>query len=798
MKLHRRVCLIQTEDAVLAEELLARKKLAQDIVGRLTDRVLLVRPGRVEGVIQELQRMGHTPQVAAKETRRARVDGRRFAPRIIMAPPDPAFWADLLRQTLASYDEALLRQTAAHLIKPRNQWPVEELIERCVAGAENPAVLDRRLADLEAAPRRLLALIGHSRQPFWDLGNLIEMLVALGSSDGLQPVFALLQAGLVFPRLPEGATARIKTFEQWLAFPGATGLAVFTPPLIASRAVGEDLGVPDLSADAKEVGNNGETAIAPSAAVHEADGLEWILRTGVLWQQTAAAPLRRTQQGDFFKRDLERLGQDPILNGPPADRLTDVPDMGFLTAVLAERAGVLRETDGEVRVGSLPAEWDTGLAPSLEALWSQLWRLRAWNPIDGWRGAETPAGNPFASAYLLAFLLLARLPADAWVDPDVVEAWLNAHHPYWKDEFLRPSRRQAWVATFLLGVAYHLRLVQATQAGDEWRVRLSPAGRWLLGLGEAPAPSPGLRQTLLVQPNLEIIAYRQGLSTALIAKMTRFAAWKSLGAACMLQLEPETVYRALEAGETFESIRLTLEQHGTRAVPPAVLDSLRTWSNKRERITIYPSATLLEFATPEDLDGGGTARRAGRAHVRPPRGRRQRRGDRLPPLPADRHARLRPAAGEVRGRRGRRRDSDGGPGPLGPAAGDGAAAGEFAELHRRGSPSANGLRQYRPDAGLARRGGARASGMTLGTLEVWFQQRTGEPMPPARAHADGGRRRRLAAVPAAFGAAHVADEEELADGLMQWPVTRALIAARLGPTARWRWRRSRRRRCGGS
>lgn len=67
VKLHRRVCLIQTEDAVLAEELLARKKLAQDVVGRLTDRVLLVRPGRVEAVIQELQRMGHTPQVAAKE-----------------------------------------------------------------------------------------------------------------------------------------------------------------------------------------------------------------------------------------------------------------------------------------------------------------------------------------------------------------------------------------------------------------------------------------------------------------------------------------------------------------------------------------------------------------------------------------------------------------------------------------------------------------------------------------------------------------------------------------------------------
>jgi hypothetical protein len=65
-KLHRRVCLVLTEDAVLAEELLARKKLSQEVAGRLTDRVLLIRPGRVEAVLDELRRMGHTPQVVGK------------------------------------------------------------------------------------------------------------------------------------------------------------------------------------------------------------------------------------------------------------------------------------------------------------------------------------------------------------------------------------------------------------------------------------------------------------------------------------------------------------------------------------------------------------------------------------------------------------------------------------------------------------------------------------------------------------------------------------------------------------
>jgi hypothetical protein len=63
VKLHRNVALVTTEDAVLAQELLAHKKLAQDIVGRLAQNVLLIRAGRVEAVVQELRKLGHTPQV---------------------------------------------------------------------------------------------------------------------------------------------------------------------------------------------------------------------------------------------------------------------------------------------------------------------------------------------------------------------------------------------------------------------------------------------------------------------------------------------------------------------------------------------------------------------------------------------------------------------------------------------------------------------------------------------------------------------------------------------------------------
>src|SRR5437588_8946918 len=115
----------------------------------------------------------------------------------------PRDWSDILRQTLTCYDEPLLRRVAARLIKPRNQWPAAELITRCAATAADITIIDRRLGELDAAGRRLLALIGHSRQPLWNMGNLVELLIALGQEDGLAPVLALLEAGLLYPLLIE-------------------------------------------------------------------------------------------------------------------------------------------------------------------------------------------------------------------------------------------------------------------------------------------------------------------------------------------------------------------------------------------------------------------------------------------------------------------------------------------------------------------------------------------------------------------------------------------------------------------
>ena len=128
--------------------------------------------------------------------------------------------------------------------------------------------------------------------------------------------------------------------------------------------------------------------------------------------------------------------------------------------------------------------------------------------------------------------------------------------------------------------------------------------RWGAGPGSGPEPpsAPSFPQTLLVQPNLEILAYRQGLTPDLIVTLTQFATWKTLGAACTLQLEPASVYRALEAGEIVRQHRADARaaRHeadaGTGArLAPDLVEQART--HRR-----LPVAVLLEFPGPAELN----------------------------------------------------------------------------------------------------------------------------------------------------------------------------------------------------
>jgi len=660
---------------------------------------------------------------------------------------------------LSRYSEPLLRLVAAKLVRARTNQPLDEVLDKAAGTLLNPPVIDRRLKELSPAGRKLLAAIGLSRQPTWKVGHLLALLAGLGHAEGFTPIQESLEAGLLYPELRGG---EVEDFAAWLGSAGTLHAVVFAHPAVAFRARGEALELPNLGA-------------AASGPARLADGLDWPLRLAAAWQQIDAGPMRLTQGNTLFKRDQMRLQADDVLNAPAMDQLAPLPDPGTLSLFWARASGLLEEQDGELRSKPLDS-WDVPLAAIHERLFAALPLLEVWDPLAGY--APTDIGlSPFPSAAFLCLLVLAGAEPGHAVSPAALAAWLWEHHPTWAGtlpESQHATQGAKWVEGFLFGVAHPLRLVEAVDEADGRLVRLAELGRHLLSGGPEPAPPPAFPQTLLVQPNAEVLAYRQGLTPELIATLSRFARWKGLGPACTLELSPEQTYRGLESGLTLPMILQSLNRHGTRPVPPSVADLLQRWSNKRERITVYSSAVLVEFPSAGELDAA-----LGRGIVA------VRVTDRIA-MTADGKE-----PGLTQLRLIGNRDYEGRPQRCITVTDDGvtllvdaaqadllleAEIGKYAEPLANESPS---IRRFRLSPQSLRR--AADLGFSLADIDQWFEERSGFPLSPAgRLFLLG---KQLQPPVASRKLVVQFPTPELADGVMQWPETRALVAERLGPQA---------------
>jgi hypothetical protein len=665
-------------------------------------------------------------------------------------------YAERVRASLSRYSPDLVRLVAGRLVNPRGQWPTDELIRRIVEALPNTPAIDRRLKALPTDARRLLAIIALGRQRLWSVATLVELQASVGAEPGVTPIVHLLEEGLLYP-IP-GSNLPITDLNAWVAVALTQRLEVYAPPVITARARGDDWGVPTLP-----------TAAAPLTA-HEADGLDWLLRLGAFWQEVRQSPLRLTMNGGLFKRDLQRLQTDPRFQTKIDDWSVELPDGALLWTALAKSEGLVLTQSAELHAGTFPAHWDEALSPALGSLWAQWTRITDWDPVEGATTLDSPA-KPFASTHLLLTLLLAHQPAEAWLSLPALAVALQERHPVWNVVAL--GTVTAWVRQYCLGLAYPNRLVAvAHDADDATLVQLSAFGRALL-LGTPEPTQSEFRQTLLVQPNCEVLLYRQGVTPRLIAQLSLFAHWTALGPACQLLLTAEDVYQGLEAGLTFPNILQTLNQRGVRPVPEPVVQLLRTWASKRERIVVYRTATLLEFTTPADLDAAlerGTIKhkltdRIGLAetdHFNDFRGLRVI-GNRDYAAPAE------PCV-EV--------EADGVTLTIDVSKSDLLLESELRLFAESASSAQPQQKCYRVTPTALTR--AKAAGWTVVQLDDWFQRRTGGALPPVVQLFWAG----LAQPTFATSTPVVVEvpSEALADGLENWEPTQSLLARRVGPT----------------
>jgi Helicase conserved C-terminal domain len=540
-----------------------------------------------------------------------------FAPQVVSPNRREAYRAALKR-----YDVNRLREIVAALGLVDRSLKVNSLIDEIEERLVEPRLTEIVLTGLPASARVALTLFAITEAGVWPMLGLAHSLRCLGI-DPVPAVMSLLSIGLLAARIQaEGAIVRDldALFESSRDGSPIVELHAHPSALASARTtLPEGLAPPTVSSVSQ---------------IREADGLEAIVRMAALWQRVVEAPLRQTQTGQLYKRDRDRLEDDPVLAGPIADALEPLPDMAALWQMLAMSVGLIVHEPGTDRVVAAPAEFWAENAVHLPQMIASRWQsLRNWHEQLGMQepGSPVALALPFVRPALL--LWLATVGEAHWVALDDLAEHLSAHMAGWHAATLgssipdplrasinderaqsstprKPARNDvALLEAVLLGPAYQLGLVRAAEEVPNGRrvVQLTPLGRYVLALGPPPPPRPAFEKFLFVQPNFEVIAYRQGLNPSLVGHFSRFTLWSQVGAALEWKLTPESVYRGLEGGLTPEHMLERLAKHSSRPLPPGVAEALRTWANRRERITYYAAATLIEFATPEALELALTA-----------------------------------------------------------------------------------------------------------------------------------------------------------------------------------------------
>ncbi len=343
----------------------------------------------------------------------------------------------------------------------------------------------------------------------------------------------------------------------------------------------------------------------------------------------------------------------------------------------------------------------------------------------------------------------------------------------------------------LLGAAYPLGLIRAGTEDGSGRivVQLTALGRYVLALGPTPPPRTTFEQFLFVQPNFEVIAYRQGLTPQLVGRLSPFAWWSQIGAALELKLTRESIVLGLDGGLTAEAILETLDE----AQPESAASRSH---RRRHKLGQPPRAGDLLCRRHFDRVRFVVRARSRRRVLARDRSRRADPVDERFLLVEDEKTvpfdRLR-----LTSSRDYRRppeicvlvEPDGVTLTLDPSRSDLLVEAElvrFAELVTSPQPerilkAPTVLRRFVVTAASLRRGTSR--GMTPPQLAEWYTRRTGGEIPPAVRLLLAAKSSRVPMLKAARMLILNLPTAELLDGLLQHPATSPWLGDRLGPTA---------------
>ena len=185
-------------------------------------------------------------------------------------------------------------------------------------------------------------------------------------------------------------------------------------------------------------------ALGGVGQIRESDGLEPILRLAAIWQRVGIEPLRQTGQGALYKRDLERIEEDPVLSGAISDALEPLAAMSHLWLSLARRVGLIHlDAAGERLEAAGPDFWIDNAVHLPQMIATNWMGLREWQEGEDANdeNAELRLHLTFLRPPLL--LWLACLQEDEWVALDDLAQQLRTTNADWDRPSSRPDMEAA-------------------------------------------------------------------------------------------------------------------------------------------------------------------------------------------------------------------------------------------------------------------------------------------------------------------------------------------------------------------
>lgn len=714
-------------------------------------------------------------------------------------------WA--FRAALRRYRGALLEQIIERRgVRTESAHPgvlASTLALQPDTSGEAAELLDR----MDPGSTQALGFFALAEARTYPLAGLWHGLTAVGVDPG-RALADLLEHGLLAIE-PLDKSISVEEFATWIGPAPARAVDLRIHPAVArgAKVARPDGKLPPV------VGQVGQ--------IRESDGLGPIIRLAAIWQRVRLEPLRQTQQGVLYKRDQERMDGDLILSEAGTDSLEPLPALPSFWLALARRVGlIVSESPGDRLVAAGTEFWIDNAVHLQQMIAAGWFGLRSWREWEPGPGERADSGASLAFLRIPPLLWLATLEDHEWAAIDDLAEHLSSLNPQWDRLSVRsepgaaaPESRRVGargkaqgsaappvprgphaLRLLLLGAAAPLGLVRAGEERESRRVvvQLTPLGRYVLAMAPPPTPRPVIDHFLFVQPNLEMIAYREGLNPRLVGELSRFAWWTKIGAALELKLSQESVVLGLESGVTPSQMIEVLSRHSQRPLPGLIADAITRWAGRREQLSVYIAATLLEFSSREERDQALAAWNAPDPQAFLPVAERLLLVENPQLVPTDRII--------SKGSRDYRLppekcitvEPDGVTLALDPARSDLLIDAELSriadenqrETLGRSSDRAGSQAEVRRYL-VSRASLERAAGMGVTPAQItdWFVRRTGRPPTPALKLLLRPVQAGPTVLPARRMLVVVTPTAEMADGLIQHPATSDLIGERLGPTA---------------